>query len=167
MLDTAVRTQFALPPPPTRIEFDFQIQPTSSDPDAGAAVVVASLDFTDAPNGNRYTVQFTLVQQSVALSMRLEEQSGFVDGGTAYASHPLPDPLNLNSWTPVALAIDRTAANAATAHVAFGATAEIDLPLAMSVNATALQLTIGSSYETEPSAGWKNRYDNVVLDLKP
>jgi hypothetical protein len=35
------------------------------------------------------------------------------------------------------------------------------------VDATSLQLTVGSSYETEPSAGWKNRYDNVVLDIKP
>jgi hypothetical protein len=67
----------------------------------------------------------------------------------------------------VALTVHRTAATAATAHVAFGGSTEIDLSLAMSVNATTLQLTIGSSYETEPSAGWKNRYDNVVLDVKP
>jgi hypothetical protein len=118
------------------------------------------------PN-NRYTLQFTLVQQGVALSMRFEEQSGFVDGGSAYANHPLPDPLTVGSWTAVELTVDRTAANAATAHVSFGGTSEVDLPLSLSVNATSLQLTVGSSFESEPSAGWKNRYDNVVLDIKP
>jgi hypothetical protein len=166
-LDTAVRTQFSLPAPPTTIELDFQLQPVQADSDAGAATVVASLDFTDVAN-NRYTVQFTLVQQGIAaLSMRMEEQAGFIDGGSSYTSHPLPDPLDVGTWTSVGLKVNRTAANAATAHVTFGTAAEIDVALAMSVNATSIQLTIGSSYESEPSGGWKDRYDNVVLNVQP
>jgi len=166
-LDTAVRTQFPLSAPPTTIGLDFQFQPVQADPDAGAATVVASLDFTDAAN-NRYTVQFTLVQQGIAVSMRLEEQAGFIDGGSSYVSHALPDPLGIGTWTPIALKVNRTGANAATATVTFGSAAEInDIALAMSVNATLIQLTIGSSFESEPSAGWKNRYDNVVLDIQP
>jgi hypothetical protein len=32
------------------------------------------------------------------------------------------------------------------------------------VNGTTLQMAIGSSFETEPSQGWKIRYDDVKLD---
>jgi hypothetical protein len=39
-------------------------------------------------------------------------------------------------------------------------------PLTITVDATSLQLTIGSAYELEPSAGWKSRYDNVVLNIQ-
>jgi hypothetical protein len=164
-LDTAVRTQFELPAPPDPIALEVQLEPVAADPSAGAATVVAALDFTDTAN-NRYTVQLTVAQQGVALGMRLEEQSGFVDGGSAYLGHPLADPLASGAWTDIRLVISRTSAMAASAHVTFNGAPELDTPLTMTVDAKTLQLTIGSSFETEPSGGWKNRYDNVRLDLQ-
>jgi hypothetical protein len=164
-LDTAVRTQFQLPAPPDPIALEVQLEPVAADSSAGAATVVAALDFTDAAN-NRYTVQLTVAQQGVALGMRLEEQSGFVDGGSSYLGHPLADPLASGEWTDIRLVISRTSAMAASAHVTFNGAPELDTPLTMTVDAKTLQLTIGSSFETEPSEGWKNRYDNVRLDLQ-
>jgi hypothetical protein len=164
-LDTALQTQFALPTSPATIVLAFQMQPVQADPNAGAATVVAALDFTDVAN-NRYTVQFALVQQGMGLSLRLEEQAGFFDGGGAYMSHPVPDPLNVGTWTPIGLTLNWTAPSSVRALVTFATAPEIEVPLAMSVNATSLQLTIGSTFENEPSQGWKNRYDNVVLDIR-
>jgi hypothetical protein len=164
-LDTALRTQLRLPAAPDTISFEVQLEPVSADLDACAATVVAALDFTDAAN-DRYTVQFTLVQQGLALGLRLEEQSGFADGASSYLSHPLADPLPLGTWTDVRMVVGRTAAMAATVHVSFNGAAELDTPLSITVDATTLQLTIGSSFETEPSGGWANRYDNVRLDLQ-
>ncbi len=169
-LNTALRKSgFTLAAPPTTFTLGFQFQPVSADTTTNDAVVVASLDFTDTP-GNRYTVQFTLFQPGLSgpLSMRLEEQAGFTDGGSFYASHALPSNLTLNKWTPVNLTITRKT-NMVTAHVAFGSTTETipdPVTLTMNVNPTQLQLTIGSSFESEPSAGWKNRYDNVMLDIQ-
>jgi hypothetical protein len=163
-LDTALRASFSLPPPPATIIFQFQLQPAVVDPTAGAVTVVASIDFVDVSN-NRYSTQFALAQQGGVIRLRLEEQSGFADGGSAYVSHPLPDPLSIGVWTNVRLVITRTAATTASARVSFGNASEIDTKLAMTVNGTMLQVAIGSSFESEPSLGWKIRYDDVTLDF--
>jgi hypothetical protein len=164
-LDTNLRSVFPVATTAT-ITFDFQFQPAVVDPSSTADVVVASLDFTDTP-GNRYTLQFTLVQEGTSLGMRFEEQAGGLDGSMFYAMHPLPDSLTVGSWTSIALTVDRTGPMTASAHVSFGSTDEIDLSaLNMTVNATSLQLTIGSAYESEPSMGWTSLYDNVVLDIQ-
>ncbi len=158
-LDTTLRASgFTLPAPPTTFTLAFQFEPVSADTTTNNAVVVASLDFTDAP-GNRYTLEFTLFQPGLGgpLSMRLEEQAGFLDGGSFYASHSLPSNLVLSSWTPISLTINRKT-SMVTARVAFGGTTETSpdpVTLTMNVNPTQLQLTIGSSFEIEPSAGWK------------
>ncbi len=162
-LNAALRTRFTLPPPPSKIGLQFQVQPVVADATNGAATVVAALDFLDVSN-NRYSVQFALAQQGGVLRFRLEEQSGFVDGGNAYVAHQLPDSLSAGVWTNVRLVITRTAATTASARVSFGNVSEIDTALAMTVNGTTLQLAIGSSFETEPSQGWKIRYDDVKLD---
>jgi hypothetical protein len=89
-LDTALRSVFPVATTAT-ITFDFQFQPVAVDPSTSAVLVAASLDFTDAAM-NRYTLQFTLVQEGTSLNMRFEEQAGGVDGSMFYASHDLPDP---------------------------------------------------------------------------
>jgi hypothetical protein len=33
----------------------------------------------------------------------------------------------------------------------------------MNVQATSLQISIGTTYSTEPSSGWEIRYDNVLF----
>jgi hypothetical protein len=162
-LDNALRSRFTLPMPPSKIVLQFEVQPVAADTSSGAATVVAALDFVDVSN-NRYSAQFALVQQGGVLRLRLEEQSGFVDGGNAYVAHQLPDSLSAGMWTNVRLVITRTAATTASAHVSFGSVSEIDTALAMTVNGTTLQLAIGSSFETEPSQGWKIRYDDIKLD---
>ncbi len=169
LLDDAARATFVLMPAPSTFILQFQFEPVSTDLTPSAATVVASLDFTDAP-GNRYTVQLTLAQpltpSSSTVGMRFEEQAGLTDGGTFYVSHPLPDTVPVGSWTPMTLVIHRTAAFAAAAKVYFGSNQEGSVSLQMDVDATMLQLTIGSAYESYPSKGWKNRYDDVLLDIQ-
>jgi hypothetical protein len=162
-LDTALRVQFPLPAPPTTIAWEFQIQPIALDTTPNGAAVMASLDFADGAN-NRYSVQFTMFRVSSNAHLRLEEQSGFTDGGTSYAMHALPDPL-ANGWTRVQLVLTRLGPTTASVHVAYGAKTELDIPLQMNVNASMLHVTIGSSYETEPSSGWDTLYDNVIVNF--
>ncbi len=164
-LDTRLRTPLSLPAPPSVIVLEFQLEPVASDPTTGDAAVVVALDFTDAAT-NRYTVQITLVRQQTAIGARLEEQSGFVDGGTSYSPHALADPLPPDQWTHIRLVITRSSATAASALVTFNGNTELDTPLAPTVNPSDLQLTIGSTFETEPSDGWQNRFDNVRLDFQ-
>jgi hypothetical protein len=162
-LDTALRVQFPLPAPPTTIAWEFQIRPLALDTTPNAAAVMASLDFADGAN-NRYSVQFTMFRVSSNAYLRLEEQSGFTDGGTSYAMHALPDPL-ANGWTRVQLVLTRSGLTAASVHVAYGAKTELDTALQMNVNASVLHVTMGSSYETEPSTGWDAFYDNVIVNF--
>jgi hypothetical protein len=167
-LDTTGRKTFTALPASATITLDFQFQPAAADTTATGVLVFASLDFTDAPM-NRYTVQFTLAQigSPNMLGVRFEEQAGYVDGGSYYNSHTISDPVTIGGWTHIVLTVNRTGPTAAKATVSFGGTTEIDnIPLAMSINATALQLTVGSPYESVPSTGWKSRYDNVILDIK-
>ncbi len=162
-LDTALRVQFPLPAPPTTIAWEFQIRPIALDTTPNGAAVMASLDFADGAN-NRYSVQFTMFRVSSNAQLRLEEQSGFTDGGTSYAMHALPDPL-ANGWTRVQLVLTRSGPTTASVHVAYGAKTELDTSLQMNVNASVLHVTIGSSYETEPSSGWDAFYDNVIVNF--
>jgi hypothetical protein len=162
-LDAVLRKRFSLPSPPTTFTWGFSLQPVMPDPSTGAAAVVLSLDFTDSP-GNRYSVQFTMEQDGGSIRLRLEEQSGFVDGGVSYVPHVLPDPLPVGQWTSVQVVLTRSAATTASVHVSFGSATELDASLAMTVDATTLQMSVGSSYETTPSQGWTTRYDNVTLD---
>jgi hypothetical protein len=164
-LDTRLRTPLSLPAPPSAIALEFQLEPVAADPTVGNAAVVVALDFTDAAT-NRYTVQITLVRQQMAIGARLEEQSGFVDGMTSYSPHALADPLPPGQWTHIRLVITRSSATAASALVTFNGKTELDTPLELTVNPSDLQLTIGSTFETEPSDGWQNRFDNVRLDFQ-
>jgi hypothetical protein len=167
VLNAALRARFALPAPPTTITLQFQVQPTVADPTDQAVLAFASLDFFDAAN-NRYSPEFTLFRNNGAIRVQFGEQS-LVGGGTKYLAHDIPDPLPSGKWTHVRLVIARSAVTTASARLFFGddpaSTLEVDTPLTMSVKATTLQLTIGSSFETQPSQGWEIRYDNVVLDF--
>ena len=168
-LNTALRARFPLPAPPTTITMRFQVQPSLGDPADQAVVAFASLDFFDAAN-NRYSPEFTLFRAKGAIRLQFGEQSALVGGGgTKYLAHDVPDPLPTGKWTSVRLVVTRGAVMTASARLFFGedpgSTLEVDTPLAMSVKATTLQLTIGSSFETLPSQGWEILYDNVVLDF--
>jgi hypothetical protein len=164
-LDAALLKRFTLPAPPTTISWSFQLQPVAVDTTAAAALVLASLDFVDTP-GNRYSVQFTLEQDGGPVRLRLEEQSGLLDGGSSYVPHTLPDSLPLGAWTDVRLVMTRSGPTTASVQVSFGSTTELaTTPLSMNVDATTLQMVIGSRYEFEPSQGWTTRYDNVVLNF--
>jgi hypothetical protein len=164
-LNAALIKRFTLPAPPTTFTWSFELEPVAVDTTSMAAIVLASLDFDDA-GGDRYSVQFTLEQDGGPVRLRLEEQSALVGGGNTYVPHTLPDPLPLGQWTNVKLVMTRTAATTASVQVTYGGTSELaSTPLGMNVNATTLQLAIGSFYETEPSLGWTMRYDNVVLNF--
>jgi hypothetical protein len=160
-LDVLLRKQFTFATFPSKLVFEYFVQPLRVDSAPNAATVIASLDFNDAP-GNRYSLQFSLVQNFGAVGVRFEEQTGLLDGGTAYTNHPLPDGLPLGTWTDV-----RVEVTGPHARVTFGTVLEIDTPLALTVVPTRLQLALGSSYETEPSMGWATHFDNITLGTPP
>jgi hypothetical protein len=160
-LNALLRKQFTFATFPSNFVLDFYIQPVRVDPATKAATVVASLDFHDGA-GDRYSLQFSLVQNFGTVGVRFEEQTGWTDGGIGYTDHPLPDALALGAWTEVRLEV-----RGAHARVTFGGGLEIDTPLVITVVPVRLQLALGSSYETEPSAGWSTRFDNVTLDTPP
>jgi hypothetical protein len=165
-LNTALRNFFpALPTAATTFTLDFEIDPLNVDPNSGAALVVASLDFGDAAN-ERYSIQLTLFQQGVAgsIGIRLEEQAAYADGGTFYEPHALQN-MPSGAWTEVVLEVNLAPASA-TATVNYGSTPVLsDAPLTISLNPTNLMLTIGSAYESTPSSGWTTGYDNVALNI--
>jgi hypothetical protein len=161
VLDVLLRKQFPFTTLPSRFVVDFSVQPVRADSTTKAATVLASLDFDDTA-GDRYSLQFSEVQDFGALGVRFEEQTGWSDGGSAYTNHPLPDTLTLGTWTHVRLEV-----TGAHAHVTFGSVVEIDTPLVVTVAGTRVELALGSSYETEPSMGWVTRFDNVTLDTSP
>jgi hypothetical protein len=160
-LNALLRKQFTFATFPSNFVLDFFIQPVRVDPATNAATVVASLDFHDSA-GDRYSLQFSLVQNFGTVGVRFEEQTGWTDGGATYTNHPLPDALPLGAWTDLRLEV-----RSAHARVTLGGTLEIDTPLVVTVVPVRLQLALGSSYETEPSAGWATRFDNVTLDTPP
>jgi hypothetical protein len=51
----------------------------------------------------------------------------------------------------------------ATANVVMNGAQVLSLPLTMSVQAASLQISVGTTYATEPSSGWEVRYDNVLF----
>ncbi len=163
--DTSLRRVFPLASPPDTVSLEFSLQSVSADPTLSDAIVIAALDFLDA-NMDRYTVQITLFQEGIGLGLRLEEQARLRDGTSSYMTQPLPDSIGAETWTDVRLVVTRASPAAASARVTFNSTTEIDTPLVLSVAATSVQVDIGSSFETEPSAGWTNRYDNVVFDMQ-
>jgi hypothetical protein len=160
-LDVLLRKQFTFTTLPSNFVLEFFVQPIRADSATNAAAVIASLDFNDSA-GDRYSLQFSEVQNFGALGVRFEEQTGWSDGGTSYTNHPLPDGLTPGTWTDVRLEV-----TGAHARVTFGTALEIDAPLVITVVGTRFQLALGSSYETEPSMGWSTRFDNVTLDTPP
>jgi hypothetical protein len=135
--------------------------PVQLDTTANAALAFVALDFFDAAL-DRYSVQLTLFVRQGAATVELGEQSGFVDGGSSYIAHSVPDPLPMGQWTDVKMTIVRS--NGTTeGTLSFGKTTETATPLTMSVTPNDFQVVIGSGYETVPSQGWTLRYDNVVV----
>jgi hypothetical protein len=164
-LDDVLRAAFSLQNAPATTALELQVRPTIADPTPNAAVVIAAVDFLDAAN-DRYSVQFTLVNKGGVLNVLFEEQSGFAGGGTSYVPHAITDPMPLGQWTDLRLTIVASSATSAEAHVFFGTTHEIDVPLNVTVRATKVQLDVGSTYESQPSMGWGVFYDNVAFDTK-
>jgi hypothetical protein len=162
-LNVSLRTLLVVPPFPATIAFEFNLDPVKIDPAAGAAIVICALDFLD-PNQNRYTVQLAFDVQNGEASTVLDE---LYSDGSPYIPHPITPPLPVGSFTNVTLAIDWTGAETANAQVLFGSASVLSVPLAMNVAAATLQISIGTTYATEPSPGWEVRYDNVLFRATP
>lgn len=167
LLDTALRKRFTLPPSRGTTTFALAVEPVAADTTPNAVIVLASIDFLDAM-ANRYSLQLALTQGMAGLIVTLGEQSGFVDGGMSYVEHALRDPLVLGRWTKIRLDVTRTAPQTASVRLAFDDRVELDaVPLQVTVNATTLQATLGTTFVSLPSKGWTIRYDDVTVDLVP
>jgi hypothetical protein len=170
-INVALRQQLnTVPSLPKTVLFGFSIEPLQIDPSPQGAVVLAALDFLDdaMPSSNRYSIELSINVQNAAAAMVLAEQTGFSDGGTgAYLSHPLTQPLAMNAWTDLLITITWKAPTTAQASVSMkGVTLLTPVALTMTVQATHLQVGIGTSYVNEPSPGWELRYDNVSLAMQ-
>jgi len=51
----------------------------------------------------------------------------------------------------------------ATADILMHGAIVLSLPLTIGVDATSLQISIGTTFSSEPSSGWEVRYDNVLF----
>jgi hypothetical protein len=174
-LDVSRREELpGIPKLPATLVFGFSVEPIAIDPSAGAAIVLGALDFLDdAQHQNRYSLELSINVQNMAAALVLAEQTGYDGGATGpYTPYPI-DPnvlaLGLNTWTDLVVQIAWMSPNQATATLSVGKNRVPILgpvTLTMTVQATHLQIGIGTSYVTEPSQGWEIRYDNVFYEVQ-
>jgi hypothetical protein len=158
-VNVSLRASLAPPSLPATMTFAFALDPVQIDTAANAAMVLAAIDFLDEAQ-NRYTVQLAFDVQNGAPTTVLDE---LYSDGRPYVPHALPVPLTMGSFTNVAIQIDWTGAMTANAAVLMNGSQALSVPLTMNVRATSLQISIGTTYSTEPSSGWEIRYDNVLF----
>jgi hypothetical protein len=167
VVDVALRTVLtgSLPALPATLRFAFAIEPVQIDVTSGAAIVLGAVDFLDAA-GNRYSLGLAINVSSGAPALTLGEQTGYADGGVVYVAHPFSTtlPLTMSAWNPVVIELDWTATTNVQAHVYVNGADELDVTtLNMTVQASQLQIGVGTSYVTEPGTAWELRYDNVLF----
>jgi hypothetical protein len=176
-VNVALRNPEALPALPATLTFAFSLEPIQIDTNAGAAIVLAAVDFLDAA-GDRYTVGLAINVVGGQPALALGEQSGTLTGGSfpdgappVFVNHPLPQTelLPMNAWTDVLIELDWTA-TALAAKVTLNGGSEFDTPLTLSLAPTSLQIGIGTSYVTSYEGGlspvWELRYDNVLFTAR-
>jgi hypothetical protein len=165
-IDLGLRTApLAMPALPATVHVEVAFDPVQVDPTPNAGIVIASLDFDDAIQ-NRYSIILTLFPESDVLTLSLGEQTGFVDGGTAYTPHTVPTSIPKATWTRIAIDVTFTDATTATAQLSLGGASAFSPPVALHptfAGMTQILFGIGSTYETVPSAGWTLRYDDVLV----
>jgi hypothetical protein len=158
-VDASLRASLGVPPLPAALEFSFGLDPVRIDTTAAASIVLAAIDFLDAAQ-NRYTVQLAFDVQNGAPTTVLDE---LYSDGTPYIPHPIAGPLTLGAFTDIAIQIHWASAMNATADVLMHGAIVLSLPLTIGVDATSLQISIGTTFSSEPSSGWEVRYDNVLF----
>jgi hypothetical protein len=158
-VDASLRASLGVPPLPAALEFAFGLDPVRIDTTADASIVLAAIDFLDAAE-NRYTVQLAFDIENGAATTVLDE---LYSDGTPYIPHPISGPLPLGTFTDIAIQIHWATAMTATADVLMHGAVVLSLPLTMNVDAVSLQISIGTTFSSEPSSGWEARYDNVLF----
>jgi hypothetical protein len=148
---------------PSKLTFEVFLEPVRADMTANAISVVASVDYFDVA-GDRYAMQFSQQVNAGQVVLRFEEQAQPANMGTMQVNHPLPDALPFGQFTDVRLVV-----MGGRAQVTYGGTVETDVALIAPtpVTPTRVQLSLGATFESTPSAGWAMRYDNVTLDATP
>ncbi len=167
-VNVALRTPMPVPTVPVTLSFAFEVQPVQIDPTAGAAIVLAAIDFLDG-TGDRYTVGLAINVANGAPALALGEQSSAADGAPpAFVNHPLSPmmPLTMNKWSEVVIEVDWGATSVEGSVIVDG-NSELAVPLTMTVVPTTLQIGVGTSFVTTYDGGlspvWELRYDNVVF----
>jgi hypothetical protein len=163
-LDVVLREQITQLPfagLPSKLTFELFLEPVRADMTANAISVVASVDYFDNA-GDRYAMQFSQLVNAGQVILRFEEQTQPHNMGTTQVVHALPDALPFGKWTDVRLVV-----TAGRAEVSYGGTVETDVALATPVTPSRVQISLGSTFESTPSAGWAMRYDNVTLEATP
>jgi hypothetical protein len=163
-LNVVLRKQLQLAGLPSRLAFEFSFQPVQADTMANAISVVASVDYFDLA-GDRYAMQFSQLANAGQVVLRFEEQTQPANMATTQINHTLATPLPMAKWTDVRLVV-----TGGHAQITYGGAVQADVNVALTmpvITPSRLQLSIGSTFESTPSAGWATRYDNVTVDTTP
>jgi hypothetical protein len=158
-VNVSLRASLAPPQLPETMSFAFALDPVQIDTAANASMVLAAIDFLDEAQ-NRYTLQLAFDVQNAAPTTVLDE---LYSDGRPYVPHAVPVPLTMGSFTNVVIQVDWTGAMTANAAVLMNGVQALSVPLTVNVQATSLQISIRTTYSTEPSSGWEIRYDNVLF----
>jgi hypothetical protein len=158
-VNVSLRAAVDAPPLPSALAFAFSLEPVQIDTSADASIVLAAVDFLDAAR-NRYTVQLAFDVQNGAATTVLDE---LYSNGMPYVPHPIPAPLTMGAFTDVVIQIHWASTSSATADVLMNGMQVLSLTLAMNIQATSLEISVGTTFSTEPSSGWEVRYDNVLF----
>jgi hypothetical protein len=161
-INASLRASLGLPPLPSAMTFSFSVDPVRIDTSPNASMVLGAVDFLDAAQ-NRYTVQLAFDVQGGSPAMVLDE---LYSDGRPYVPHAITTPLTIGVFTDVSIEIDWESSMTASARFLVNGAQLLSLPLTIGVDARSLQISIGTTYSTEPSTGWEVRYDNVLFSAE-
>ena len=174
VINVALRTTLNVPSLPSTMRLTFDVEPVRIDTTGGAAIVLGAIDFLDSV-GNRYTVALDINVAEGQPGLAMGVQNGRANGGDfpdgappSFNNYPLAanEKLPIEAWTNIVVELDWTTSSL-QAKIFVGGSAQLSVPLTMTVVPMSLQIGIGTSFVTEYDSGlspvWEVRYDNVVF----
>jgi hypothetical protein len=163
-VNVTLRKLFVMPSTGRTAAYDFSVYPRHHDmTNATANAVIGALQISDGA-GNLYELQLDVQNEASGdLHAVFAEYTGLADGGTSYVPHPVAGSLPAQAWTQVRIVLDIT--QAPVARVYFNGAKQIETPVNIAIQGTALQISLGLSYVGAPSDSWDLNYDDAAFRL--
>jgi hypothetical protein len=161
--NVTLRKLFTMPSAGTSVAYDFDAFAKQCDPTANA--VIGALQISNGA-GDLYELQLDVQRNAAgALGVIFAEYSGFADGGSLYVGHPVGGAIAIGVWTHVRIGLDLT--QSPVARIYFNGALQLETPIDITFQGTAIQLSLGISYLSAPSTSWIVNYDDAVYRLLP